>query len=213
MTLHLPSGICLLPGSERPPCPSVVNAASVAAASIMKTTALIAAYSAVVASASQKDGYMYTIDQNVHSAATQYIDGDLANSIVARRRGLTDSRYLSIADASTIDDLNTFGGWQQPLFGEGKSRAPGKLFIRISGFDGTFVDLGEQLPDLLIENPMTNLRDDFKAATSRREGLCEYSVPPSVNSPQSSGVEVIFTYPQEDVRCPTQLPCPSLTMM
>jgi hypothetical protein len=178
----------------------------------MKTTALVAVYAAIVGASTQKDGYMYTIDQNVHSAATQYIDADLANSIIARRRGLTDSRYLSIADASIIDDLNTFGGWQQPLFDGGKTSAPGKLFIRISGFDGSFTDLGDQLPDLLIEQPTTNLRDDFKAATSRRERLCEYSVPPSVNSPQSNDVEVVFTYPQEDVCCLTLKSNPPLTI-
>jgi Domain of unknown function (DUF3844) len=63
-----------------------------------------------------------------------------------------------------------------------------------------FTQLGEQLPNLLIEKPTKDLLNDFKAATSRRPGLCEYAVPPSVNAPKSKGVEVVFTYPQEDVR-------------
>jgi hypothetical protein len=101
-----------------------------------------------------------------------------------------------------LDDISTYGGWQKPLFGEGAGEAPGKLFIRITDFNGDFTELGDQLPNLLIENPTKDLKDDFKAATSRREGLCEYVVSPSVNSPKSKGVEVIFTYPQDDVRPP-----------
>ena len=62
-----------------------------------------------------------------------------------------------------------------------------------------FTKLGDQLPNLVIEEPAQDLKDDFKAATSRRDGLCEYSIPAKLNAPNSKGVEVIFTYPQEKV--------------
>ena len=101
----------------------------------MRSRTLIAACAAVV-TASTPNGYLYTIDQSVSSSSTQFIDPELASSILARRRGLTDSRYLNIADDSLLDELNEYGGYQQPLFGEGAGEAPGKLFIRISGFDG-----------------------------------------------------------------------------
>lgn len=104
----------------------------------MRLGAFIAAYAAqAVASASAppNSAYIYTIDQAIHASSTQFIDADLASSILARRRGLTESRYLNTADESILDDLNTFGGWQQPMFGEGAGEAPGKLFIRITGFD------------------------------------------------------------------------------
>ncbi len=194
----------------------------------MRPATLIAACAAVArAAAPPSSGYLYTIDQSVTSSSTQFIDSDLASSILARRRGLTDSRYLNIADASILDDLHAYGGWQQPLFGQGGAEAPGKLFIRISGFDGgqsshpihwflligvaDWEQLGDALPDLLIENPTKDLKADFKAATSRREGLCEYAVPASINSPNSKGVEVIFTYAQEDVRCISSPLAPPLT--
>ena len=103
----------------------------------MRTAALLTACAAVaVASTPSKHAYIYTVDQSTSSSSTQFIDTALASSIIARRRGLTDSRFLNINDASMLDDLNAFGGWQQPLFGESTGEAPGKLFIRISGFDG-----------------------------------------------------------------------------
>ena len=89
-----------------------------------------------VSAAAAKDGYMWTIDQSIVSSATAQITSDLASSIVARRRGQTDSRSLRTADDLTLQDINAYGGWQQPLFGERAGNAPGKLFIRISGFDG-----------------------------------------------------------------------------
>ena len=99
-------------------------------------TFLIACAAVVRAAAAPSNCYLYTIDQSVTSSATQFIDSTLASSIVARRRGLTDSRYLNIDDAYALNDLNAYGGWQQPLFGQSVGEAPGKLFIRISGFDG-----------------------------------------------------------------------------
>ena len=103
----------------------------------MRSATFFVACAAVVrAAAPPSNGYLYTIAQPVTSSATQFIDSSLASSIVARRRGLTDSRYLNIADADALNDLNAYGGWQQPLFGQGVGEAPGKLFIRISGFDG-----------------------------------------------------------------------------
>lgn len=63
------------------------------------------------------------------------------------------------------------------------------------------------MPDLWIENPTQDLKDDFKAATSHREGICEYAVPPSINTPNSKGVEVVFTYPLENVRFFLLQPC------
>ena len=89
-----------------------------------------------VSAAAAKDGYLWTIDQSIVSSATAQINSDLASSIVARRRGQTDSRSLRTADDLTLQEINTYGGWQQPLFGERAGEAPGKLFIRISGFDG-----------------------------------------------------------------------------
>ena len=98
-----------------------------------------------------------------------------------------------------MQEIEYYGGWQQPLFGEIVSNAPGKLFIRISGYDSDFKGLGDAMPDLWIEEPTKDLKTDFKAQSRKQDGVCEYAVPPSKNHPNSKGVEVIFTYPAEAV--------------
>ena len=55
------------------------------------------------------------------------------------------------------------------------------------------------MPDLWIDQPTKDLKTDFKAEPNRKQGICEYIVPPSRNTPNSKDVEVIFTYPLGDV--------------
>lgn len=134
------------------------------------------------------------------------IDSEMASAIIARRRALTADRYLGITDSMLLQDINTYGGYQEPLFGEDSTKeAPGKLFIRISGVDMQIKDFDIAMPDLWIDAPTKDLLTDFKALSdgSRKEkdGLCEYAVPPSANAPDSKGVEVVFTYPAENGRC------------
>src|ERR1700712_3077240 len=82
--------------------------------------------------------YLFTIDRSITTPATAMIDSEMASAIIARRRALTADRYLGIADAMLLEDINPYGGYQAPLFGAeesspGSNAAPGKLFIRISG--------------------------------------------------------------------------------
>lgn len=101
-----------------------------------------------------------------------------------------------------LEDINAYGGYQAPLFGEShKTDAPGKLFIRISGVDMQIKDFDMAMPNLWIQEPTKDLLTDFKAMPDRKEKdrLCEYVVPPSRNAPDSKGVEVIFSYPMENV--------------
>ena len=122
---------------------------------------------------------------------------DTASSIIARRRGLTAQRYLRTTDEPTLQEINHYGGWQTPLFGDGAGEAPGKLFIRVSGFDGEISQLGSAMPDLWIEEPTKDLKTDFKANPERADGVCEYSVPPSMNAPGTKDIEVVFSYHME----------------
>jgi len=98
---------------------------------------LLSGAATILTGATAQSAYLWTVDPSVHSSSTAIIDPDTASSIIARRRGLTDERYLHVADDGVLEEINRFGGYQQPLFGDGQSSdAPGKLFIRISGFDG-----------------------------------------------------------------------------
>lgn len=131
------------------------------------------------------------------------IDSDLASAIIARRRSLTADRHLGLSSQSPIEDLNNYGGYQTPLFGEQPSgEAPGKLFIRVHGVDMSVSEFDSYMPDLWIEDAAADLLTDFKAVDNRlqKDGLCEYSVPPSLNAPGSKNVEVIFSYPLDGVR-------------
>ena len=163
----------------------------------MKSVSLLATCAALVRSAAAQGAYIYTLDKSVISSSTASIDSDTASSILARRRGLTAGRTLGTSDETILGTLKNYGGWQQPLFGEMGEEAPGKLFIRISGFNGGVMDLSAAMPDLWVEEPTTDLKTDFRAKPERDDGICEYPVP---TGSSNKDIEVIFSYPAEGVR-------------
>lgn len=163
----------------------------------MKSISLLATCAALAGSAAAQTAFIYTLDKTVISSSTAFIDSDTASSILARRRGLTAERTLGTSDETTLETLKNYGGWQQPLFGEMGEEAPGKLFIRISGFDGSVMDLSAAMPDLAVEGPTTDLKSDFRAKPERDDGICEYAVP---TGSSNKDIEVIFSYPAEEVR-------------
>ena len=153
--------------------------------------------------AAAQGAYLYTVDRKVMSSSTAMIDSEMASAIIARRRALTEERYLEITNEMLLQDIDAYGGHQAPLFADGKkTEAPGKLFIRITGVDLKINDLDAAMPDLWVQEPTKDLLTDFKAAPSRqqKDNVCEYIVPPSLNTPNAQGVEVVFSYPLEDVR-------------
>ncbi|EXJ57004.1 hypothetical protein A1O7_07348 [Cladophialophora yegresii CBS 114405] len=164
-------------------------------------------------------GYLFTIDRSITTPATAMIDSEMASAIIARRRALTADRYLGITDSMLLEDINTYGGYQAPLFGEESSPAdaPGKLFIRISGVDMKIQDFDLAMPDLWIDAPTKDLLTDFKAVTNNKrkekDDLCEYAVPASRNAPDSKGVEVVFTYPSENGRCLADTEIPNIPII
>ncbi|RMZ78049.1 hypothetical protein DV737_g4013, partial [Chaetothyriales sp. CBS 132003] len=117
------------------------------------------------------------------------IDAESASAIIARRRGLTSSRYVGSVDAAKLQELDYYGGWQQPLLADDDAAAgPGRLFIRIVGYNGGFDGLANApLPDLWIEKPTRALKTDFAARDRKAEAVCEYAVPPSKNHANSKG--------------------------
>ncbi|KIW23527.1 uncharacterized protein PV07_11719 [Cladophialophora immunda] len=172
----------------------------------MKSLSVLLPCAALAQYAAAQGAYLFTIDRSITVPSTGMIDSEMASAIIARRRALTADRYLGITESMLLEDLNTYGGYQAPLFGESHPKdAPGKLFIRISGVDMQIKDFDMAMPDLWISDPTKDLLSDFKAVPdgSRKEkdGLCEYDVPPSRNAPNSMGVEVVFTYPAENGRC------------
>jgi hypothetical protein len=162
----------------------------------MKST-LLASCAALIGSAAAGGAFVYTIDKSVISGSTATINSDTASSILARRRGLTAGRTLGTSDENTLETLKNYGGWQQPLTIDNDEEGPGKLFIRISGFDGEIMDLSEAMPDLWVDIPTTDLKNDFKAKPDRDDGICEYPV--AVGN-KNKDIEVIFSYPSEGVR-------------
>jgi hypothetical protein len=168
----------------------------------MKSAAIALACAATVHAVGPDSGFLWTIDKSVVSSSTSSINADTASAIIARRRGLTSSRYLGNTDEATLQEIDFYGGWQQPLFGEVPPNAPGKLFIRISDYNGGVKGFDGSMPDLWIEEPTKDLKTDFKAQRRTEDGICEYAVPPSKNHPNTKGVEIIFTYPAEPVCLP-----------
>ncbi|KEF54327.1 uncharacterized protein A1O9_09493 [Exophiala aquamarina CBS 119918] len=163
----------------------------------MKSLTSLLSCAALMQYAAAQGAYLFTIDRSVASSSTAMLDSDLASAIIARRRALTADRHLGAMSENALDDLNIYGGYQAPLFGESQTEeAPGKLFIRISEVDMLIGDF-DQLPDIWVEKPTKDLLTDFKAIPDRqtKDGVCEYLVPPSLNAPNSKGVELIFSYP------------------
>ncbi|RVX67023.1 hypothetical protein B0A52_09237 [Exophiala mesophila] len=164
----------------------------------MRSLTSILSAAALLHHVSANSAYLFTIDRSVVSSSTAMIDSDLASAIIARRRSLTADRHLGLSSESALEDLNNYGGYQLPLFGaQPATEAPGKLFIRIHGVDMSIAEFDSYMPDLWIEDAATDLLTDFKAVDNRleKDGMCEYSVPPSLNAPGSKDVEVIFSYP------------------
>jgi len=167
----------------------------------MKSLASLLPCVALLQQAAAQGAYLFTIDRSIASSSTAMLDSDLAIAIIARRRALTADRRLGAMSENSLDDLNMYGGYQAPLFGESQTEeAPGKLFIRITDVDMVIGDF-DQLPDIWVEKPTQDLLTDFKAILDRqtKDGVCEYLVPPSLNAPNSKGVELIFSYPLEGV--------------
>lgn len=105
----------------------------------MKTSDLIQYAALAGAAYADNDAYMWTIDSKMQASSNQVgsTSSFAAERILARRKGVTDSAHMHITDESLISDLNQYGGWQQPLFGEETADHPARIFIRISGFDGS----------------------------------------------------------------------------
>ncbi|KIX01466.1 uncharacterized protein Z518_09192 [Rhinocladiella mackenziei CBS 650.93] len=167
----------------------------------MKFLATVLSSAVLLQHVAAQGGYLFTIDQTITSSSTAMIDSEMASAIVARRRGLTSDRYLGISNEMMLDDINAYGGYQAPLFRDGqKTDGPGKLFIRISGVDMQISEFDVAMPDLWIQEPTKDLLTDFATVPGRKEkdGICEYTVPLNPNTPESKGVEVIFSYPLEN---------------
>ena len=105
----------------------------------MRTSSLWQCAALVGAVYADHDAYMWTIDSKMQVNANQVgsTSSFAAERILARRKGVTESAYLHITDESLLSDLNQFGGWQQPLFGGDPTEYPARIFVQISGYDGS----------------------------------------------------------------------------
>ncbi|EXJ78036.1 hypothetical protein A1O3_09196 [Capronia epimyces CBS 606.96] len=183
----------------------------------MKTFAALLPCVALLHHVAAQGGYLFAVDPKVASPSTSMIDSETASAIIARRRSLTADRQLGIVEDRLLEEINAYGGYQAPLFREDQTgEAPGKLFIRISGVDMQINDFDTAMPDLWIQEPAKDLLTDFKAIPNRRQKdfTCEYIVPPSLNAPNSKGVEVIFSYPLGNERlCLASVEIPNIPII
>jgi hypothetical protein len=86
-----------------------------------------------------RDAYLYTFDQSPRASPdrSSIISSDTAYTIVARRRGSPENRYLANVKEEVLDQINSYSGYQQPVFEYAEENGPrSKLFIRITGYDG-----------------------------------------------------------------------------
>lgn len=107
----------------------------------MRTPALFYQCAALIGAANAAhDAFLWTVDAGIDqqpSNQASAISSWTAERITARRKGIPDSQYLQETNQDVLLDISRFGGWQPPLFGEGKSRRPAKVFIHISGYEGS----------------------------------------------------------------------------
>lgn len=86
------------------------------------------------------NAYLWTVDAGIDqqpSNQASAISSWTAERIIARRRGISDSQYIQETNQDVLSDISRFGGWQPPLFGAGKSQRPVKVFVHISGYEGS----------------------------------------------------------------------------
>jgi len=86
-----------------------------------------------------RDAYLYTFDQSPRTSPdrSSIISSDTAYTIVARRRGSPENRYLANIKEEVLDQINSYSGYQQSVFEYAEENGPrSKLFIRIIGHDG-----------------------------------------------------------------------------
>lgn len=107
----------------------------------MKTSGLLLSFAALVCTArAAHDAYLWTVDAGIEqqpSNQASAISSWTAERIVERRKGVSDSKYIHEANQDILSDISRFGGWQPALFGSGKSEQPAKVFVHISGYEGS----------------------------------------------------------------------------
>jgi hypothetical protein len=104
----------------------------------MKTSAVILLQClTLLTSASAQEAYIYTHDVRPrYSSHPNTISPETAYSIWSRRLGLSERRRLSSLEASVLEEIDLFGGYQHILFGSAAEQTkPSRLSIVIEGFD------------------------------------------------------------------------------
>jgi hypothetical protein len=91
----------------------------------------------ILTGASAQEAYIYTHDVRPRSAfLPTTISPETAYSIWNRRLGLSEKRRLSSVEASVLEEIDLFGGYQPLLFGTAQEQTnPPRLSIVVEGFD------------------------------------------------------------------------------
>jgi hypothetical protein len=140
-------------------------------------------------SAFTHDGYIYIHDVRPRSSShPNTISPETAYSIWSRRLGLPERRWLSFVEASVLEEIDVFGGYQPILFGSTREQMkPSRLSVVIEGFDeggrsskylqimcadmdGSDVEELEHYPHLTVAHPSPELASGLKRKTLNVDG-------------------------------------------
>jgi hypothetical protein len=154
-------------------------------------------------SASTQEAYIYTHDVRPRSYShPNTISPETAYSIWIRRLGLSERRRLLSVEASVLEEIDMFGGYQPMLFGgAAEQMKPSRLSIVIEGFD----DGGWSSESLRIALADTEVSDvaglehysHFAVAEPSQE-LASGLKTKSLNADRSSGWIFNWTFATKD---------------
>ena len=147
---------------------------------------------AILTSATTQNGYIYTHDIRPRtSSQLSTISPETAYSIWTRRLGLSERRRLSSVEASVLEEIDLFGGYQAALFGAVQENTrPSRLSIVVEGFDdgerpterlkAALADTEapdhimaglQQYPQLAVAEPSEELASRLKMKRLNAEGI------------------------------------------
>ena len=92
---------------------------------------------ALTAVAVANNAFLFTFDTDVQARSSDpaIVSSTQGLSILARRRGTTDTALLGDASQHEIELLNELGGYQQSMFDWRGQRPVAKVFLQIKGHD------------------------------------------------------------------------------
>lgn len=99
---------------------------------------LLLQWFALLSAVLAQDAFLYTFDTppRPKSSDSTIISSSTGLSILSRRRNSCSDEYIGGFDQEVLELVDSFSGYQQPIFGQASSAPVMKLFLKIEGYDG-----------------------------------------------------------------------------